>query len=105
MRWRTKKEVISGKGETICANKKCDQKKNLCNYEVNFQYFEENEQKNTLVKACVCEECALKLNYNWTHKKLEPNATEDRKEEVRSDLNEIEEKLKKKLKKLVKTAI
>lgn len=40
MRWRTKKEVIVGKGDSICCNKKCDSKKFLSTFELNFKYSE-----------------------------------------------------------------
>ena len=41
MRWRTKDEVLNGKGDSICANKLCSEFANLCTYEVNFKYVEE----------------------------------------------------------------
>jgi protein FRA10AC1 len=34
MRWRVQKEVISGKGQFICGNKKCDNRIGLASYEV-----------------------------------------------------------------------
>lgn len=63
MRWRIEKEVVIGKGESICAEKKCSKIKDLETYEVNFAYLEGKEKKNTLVKVRVCEECGKKLNY------------------------------------------
>lgn len=45
MRWRTKEEVLAGKGETICGNKTCSEYKNTSTYEVNFKYIEEDENK------------------------------------------------------------
>ncbi|KAF9665717.1 hypothetical protein SADUNF_Sadunf16G0152700 [Salix dunnii] len=70
LRWRTEKEVISGKGQFICGNKHCDVKDGLASYEasvytssnnlislkfVNFSYFEAGENKQALVKLILCE--------------------------------------------------
>ncbi|KAH6765902.1 folate-sensitive fragile site protein [Perilla frutescens var. hirtella] len=55
LRWRTEKEVISGKGQFVCGNKHCDQKDGLSSYEVNFSYFEAGESKQALVKLVACE--------------------------------------------------
>ncbi|WCJ18436.1 hypothetical protein M5689_000787 [Euphorbia peplus] len=63
LRWRTEKEVISGKGQFICGNKHCDEKDQLASYEVNFSYSEAGENKQALVKLVACERCAEKLNY------------------------------------------
>jgi len=71
MRWRIEKEVLSGKGESICASTKCSNKIGLGTYEVNFKYKEDGEVKNTLVKVRVCQECAEKLNHGKKYKKLD----------------------------------
>jgi len=63
MRWRVEKEVLSGKGESICGSTKCSEKLGLGTFEVNFKYKEDSEWKNTLVKVKVCSECAGKLNH------------------------------------------
>ncbi|XP_010257221.1 PREDICTED: protein FRA10AC1 homolog [Nelumbo nucifera] len=63
LRWRTEKEVISGKGQFICGNKQCNEKDGLASYEVNFSYFEAGENKQALVKLVACERCAEKLVY------------------------------------------
>ncbi|KAL9367766.1 hypothetical protein Peur_038965 [Populus x canadensis] len=63
LRWRTEKEVISGKGQFICGNKHCDVKDGLASYEVNFSYFEAGENKQALVKLILCDRCAEKLHY------------------------------------------
>ncbi|EEF41043.1 Protein FRA10AC1, putative [Ricinus communis] len=55
LRWRTEKEVISGKGQFICGNKHCDDKDDLSSYEVNFSYFEAGENKQALVKLVACK--------------------------------------------------
>ncbi|XP_073525592.1 protein FRA10AC1-like [Phyllobates terribilis] len=63
LRWRTEKEVRSGKGQFICGNKHCDEKDGLASYEVNFVYFEAGEDKQALVKLVACKRCAEKLHY------------------------------------------
>ncbi|XP_010523675.1 PREDICTED: protein FRA10AC1 isoform X2 [Tarenaya hassleriana] len=54
LRWRTEREVISGKGQFVCGNKHCDEKE-LASYEVNFSYHEAGEHKQALVKLAACE--------------------------------------------------
>jgi protein FRA10AC1 len=50
MRWRIEKEVIEGKGQFICGDKRCAERDCLKSWEVNFGYVEHNEKKNALVK-------------------------------------------------------
>lgn len=50
MRWRIEKEVIEGKGQFICGDKRCTSKEFLKSWEVNFGYIEHGEKKNALVK-------------------------------------------------------
>jgi len=69
MRWRTEKEVVTGRGQFACSNKKCDERNKLRTWEVNFGYVENNEKKNALIKCRLCFECSYKLNYH--HKKKE----------------------------------
>jgi len=38
IRWRTEKEVFTGKGHFVCGNKKCDERNNLNSYELPFAY-------------------------------------------------------------------
>nr|CAB3247054.1 protein FRA10AC1 homolog [Phallusia mammillata] len=68
LRWRIEKEVISGKGQFICGNKKCQDKEGLRSWEVNFAYVEANIKKNALVKLRLCPECSYKLNYHHKRK-------------------------------------
>ncbi|OMO65499.1 Folate-sensitive fragile site protein Fra10Ac1 [Corchorus olitorius] len=77
LRWRTEKEVISGKGQFICGNKHCDEKDGLASYEVKFSYFEAGENKQALVKLVTCKRCAEKLHY----KKRKEKKQLDRKQE------------------------
>lgn len=64
LRWRTEKEVVLGKGQFECANKKCQIKNILKSWEVNFGYEENGEKKNAFVKVRLCPECSSKLNYH-----------------------------------------
>ncbi|XP_014667029.1 PREDICTED: protein FRA10AC1 homolog [Priapulus caudatus] len=63
MRWRTEQEVIDGKGQFICGNRKCEEGDSLRTWEVNFGYKEHGEKKNALVKLRLCLSCSYKLNY------------------------------------------
>lgn len=64
LRWRTKNEVISGRGQFSCSEKRCSSKESLKTWEVNFCYIENNEKKNALVKIKLCPDCSTKLNYH-----------------------------------------
>ncbi|CAL1361553.1 unnamed protein product [Linum trigynum] len=85
LRWRTEKEVISGKGQFKCGSKHCNEEKVLASYEVNFSYFEAGENKQALVKLVACEKCAGKLNYrNRKEKgKLEKEKEEQKRKRER----------------------
>ena len=91
MRWRTKDEVLSGKGQFTCASLSCSRRddvvadpepnedgdsrnertsgkrrkegaeRGLQTFELNFGYVEEGIKKNALVKVRVCQRCARKL--------------------------------------------
>ncbi|EEB17248.1 conserved hypothetical protein [Pediculus humanus corporis] len=50
LRWRTQQELINGKGQFSCGNKKCSDQNDLRTWEVNFGYMENNTKKNALVK-------------------------------------------------------
>ncbi|KAI3384543.1 hypothetical protein SNEBB_003610 [Seison nebaliae] len=64
MRWRTEKEVVNGKGQFICSNKKCQINNSLLSWEINFGYMEYHQKKNELVKLRLCSACSKKLNYH-----------------------------------------
>ncbi|XP_015230696.1 PREDICTED: protein FRA10AC1 [Cyprinodon variegatus] len=93
-RWRTEKEVVSGKGQFQCGNKLCGAEEGLKSWEVNFAYVEQGEKRNALVKLRLCPECSFKLNYH--HKRKEVKVQRKRK---MSEENEEPEKKKKKRKK------
>lgn len=50
MRWRVENEVVTGKGQFICGNRKCSDKLELRSWEVNFAYDEHGTRKNALIK-------------------------------------------------------
>ncbi|KAI5617662.1 protein FRA10AC1 [Silurus asotus] len=82
-RWRIENEVISGKGQFLCGNKRCEKKEGLKSWEVNFAYVEQGEKRNALVKLRLCPECSFKLNYHHKRKEVKvkkkpgPNANGD----------------------------
>ncbi|KAL0269970.1 UNVERIFIED_CONTAM: hypothetical protein PYX00_007533 [Menopon gallinae] len=69
LRWRTEEELVNGRGQFTCGNKKCVNNEELRTWEVNFAYQEAGEKKNALVKLRLCPGCSHKLNY--CHKKKE----------------------------------
>uniref|UniRef100_A0A0B7A6P0 Protein FRA10AC1 n=1 Tax=Arion vulgaris TaxID=1028688 RepID=A0A0B7A6P0_9EUPU len=82
MRWRIEKEVIDGKGQFICGNKKCEEKEGLRSWEVNFGYVEQGEKKNALVKLRLCPDCSYKLNYHQKRKEVRQKTKEKSSEPV-----------------------
>ncbi|XP_051523388.1 protein FRA10AC1 [Myxocyprinus asiaticus] len=69
-RWRIENEVMSGKGQFLCGNKRCENKEGLKSWEVNFAYVEQGEKRNALVKLRLCPECSFKLNYHHKRKEV-----------------------------------
>ncbi|KAN0026264.1 hypothetical protein ACTFIV_007248 [Dictyostelium citrinum] len=75
LRWRIESEVISGRGQFTCANKKCESSSinnkigELKSFEVPFSYNELNENKIALVKVVLCPLCSKLLNYTNIKKK------------------------------------
>ncbi|XP_053720734.1 protein FRA10AC1 [Synchiropus splendidus] len=78
-RWRSEKEVVSGKGQFQCGNKHCAKEEGLKSWEVNFGYVEQGEKRNALVKLRLCPECSFKLNYH--HKRREAKTTKNLRQE------------------------
>ncbi|XP_064603089.1 protein FRA10AC1 homolog [Liolophura sinensis] len=85
MRWRTEKEVVDGKGQFICGNKKCLETSSLRTWEVNFGYVENQEKKNALVKLRLCPDCSYKLNYHHRRKEVTKQPKTKRKLEGDSE--------------------
>eukprot|EP00090_Calanus_glacialis_P043541 TRINITY_DN7712_c0_g1_i1.p1 TRINITY_DN7712_c0_g1~~TRINITY_DN7712_c0_g1_i1.p1 ORF type:complete len:154 (-),score=61.83 TRINITY_DN7712_c0_g1_i1:38-499(-) len=87
MRWRLEAEVVTGMGQFVCANKKCEERKKLRTWEVNFGYSELGEKKNALVKCRLCFECSYKLNYHHKKKELNKKKKKSKKKKKRSRSN------------------
>ena len=51
LRWRTKTEVVEGRGQFSCGCKGCDQRQQLASYELPFSYKEGGQQRQALVKV------------------------------------------------------
>ncbi|KAH7670478.1 Folate-sensitive fragile site protein Fra10Ac1 protein [Dioscorea alata] len=79
LRWRTEKEVVSGK---VCVgNKHCDEKDGLGSYDVlNFSYLEAGENKQALVKLVACKRCAENFVYKRQKEKERSEAQAKDKE-------------------------
>lgn len=67
LRWRTKEEVRSEKGKQICASLNCSSA-SISEFEVNFQYSEKNQIKQSLVKVSLCSNCSVLLNISRNKK-------------------------------------
>ncbi|BBN17393.1 protein FRA10AC1 [Marchantia polymorpha subsp. ruderalis] len=93
-RWRTEKEVVGGKGQFICGNRKCTEKEGLSSYEVNFSYNESGENRQALVKLRVCPRCAYKLKY----RKEKELASQLREEKRKARKRQRKEKLERRSK-------
>mmetsp|Transcript_26306 Transcript_26306/g.36668 ORF Transcript_26306/g.36668 Transcript_26306/m.36668 type:complete len:108 (+) Transcript_26306:227-550(+) len=61
LRWRSRKDVISGKGKVVCANEVCKAVGFLRSYEVPFTYMEKSKQKKALVKIKLCKTCGKRM--------------------------------------------
>ena len=83
MRWRVEAEVVAGKGQFVCANKKCASVKKLRTWEVNFGYVEHNIKKNALIKCRLCPDCSYKLNYHHKKKELTKKRKKNKKKKKR----------------------
>jgi len=67
LRWRSKREVASGKGQFVCGSLSCPEATSLRSWEVNFAYVEQGTKRNALVKLRLCPRCSDKLNYHKQH--------------------------------------
>jgi len=90
MRWRVEKEVVLGKGQFVCGNKKCDEVEKLRTWEVNFGYVEHGTKKNALVKCRLCFECSYKLNYHHKKKEVTKKKKKRKKERKKRKKNKDE---------------
>lgn len=58
LRWRTRAEVLNGKGEFICGSLSCEGVSGVQSFEVPFKYIEHGEKKAAYVQLRLCGECA-----------------------------------------------
>ena len=94
MRWRVEREVLDGKGQFVCGEKRCQESADLQSWEVNFGYMEHGVKKNALVKLRLCRKCSEKLNYHHKHKqaKQERQLRRAEKRKRKAQERETEEK-------------
>jgi len=85
LRWRTQREVVSGKGQFSCGTRGCEERRGLASFEVPFGYVEAEQKKQALVKVRLCPEHAYQLNYkkNREAEKQQETAIKRRKKEKR----------------------
>ncbi|KAG1893852.1 folate-sensitive fragile site protein Fra10Ac1-domain-containing protein [Suillus fuscotomentosus] len=73
LRWRTETEVLSGTGETTCANARCVEhaasSTSLTTLELPFTYEEHGQRKEALVKVVLCSKCVRKIMWKRKHEK------------------------------------
>mmetsp|Transcript_77821 Transcript_77821/g.225848 ORF Transcript_77821/g.225848 Transcript_77821/m.225848 type:complete len:179 (-) Transcript_77821:1047-1583(-) len=76
LRWRTRQEVMTGRGEQSCGNKRCTASHQLVTLEVPFSYSEKGVAKKELVKLRLCPECRP-LVHTSSQKKKDRRRQED----------------------------
>ncbi|XP_049615267.1 protein FRA10AC1 [Syngnathus scovelli] len=94
-RWRTESEVVSGKGQFQCGNKRCETQEGLKSWEVNFAYVEHGDKRNALVKLRLCPECSFKLNYHHKRKEVKAKKTARKVQEENQEPSRKKKKTKK----------
>lgn len=83
MRWRSKQEVLDGKGHFLCGAKTCEERQGLCSFEVPFAYIEADQRRDALVKVRLCPKHALQLNYRKNKEVLKMQRTEHKRQQKR----------------------
>lgn len=68
LRWRTRQEVLDGRGERSCGNKRCVNSRELSTIEVPFAYQEGGVQKKELVKLRLCATCLPLVSKKKSHR-------------------------------------
>lgn len=81
LRWRTRQEVESGRGERTCGNRTCYNDVGLVTLEVPFSYVERGIKKKELVKLCLCPRCKPLVE---TKSSRGNNSTQQNNDEVTS---------------------
>ena len=67
LRWRTRAEVLAGKGTAVCAALDCAGTHGLRSYEVDFRYNEAGVARRALVKVRLCRACAHAAGWRQKH--------------------------------------
>merc|ERR1719474_137350 len=95
IRWRTKDEVLMGKGYRICGGSTCEVKMDrrrreskdtetvLTTFMVPFVHLEDEQYKHTDIKLRLCSECGQKLNYKAAKKERKRERKRRKKERRR----------------------
>ncbi|CAF1292674.1 unnamed protein product [Adineta steineri] len=91
MRWRIDREIVSGKGQFICGEKRCDEKEKLRSWEVLFGYVEHGKKRDALVKLRLCPACTKKLHFGHKVKEVVP-----KQQEVENEITESSSSVQKK---------
>lgn len=98
LRWRTQKEVVSGRGQLTCGARSCNERLGLASFEVPFDYYEAGENKSALVKLRLCPEHAEQLIHCRKHEKHHGTKIEKRKlKEATDQLKQKRSKLERKV--------
>ena len=80
--------MVTGKGQFFCGNRRCEHRKKLRTWEVNFGYVEHGVKKNALIKCRLCFDCSYKLNYH--HKKKELTKKKSKKRKHKRDRSSLD---------------
>ncbi|XP_047491206.1 protein FRA10AC1 homolog [Penaeus chinensis] len=84
MRWRIEVEVIDGKGQFTCGERRCSETEGLRTWEMNFGYIEQEVKKNALVKLRLCHDCSYKVNYHHKRKEVTRKRTKSNADKHRN---------------------
>lgn len=90
LRWRTRQEVLNGRGERSCGNKRCLGTEGLQTLEVPFAYQEKGINKKELVKLKLCQKCkSLVVKPKDTESEIEQKSrgAEDRRSRNENEKN------------------
>lgn len=106
LRWRTRQEVLSGRGDRTCGNKRCRNSSGvmdkLVTLEVPFSYEEHGERKKELVKLRLCVNCRPLLSHStakrsYTKGMTSPKTKLEQNEDSTGNSTDSEKTTKRKL--------
>ena len=90
LRWRTKQEVVVGKGQFVCGDIRCNEVDRLRSFELDFSYVENRKRKRALVKVRLCPTCHDRCTKSSRHESVRRK----RKRRRRTSLVEKDEEKK-----------